>query len=243
MQCPSEIKGMSALEGQSLYPCLPCTFSGAPGSSFKSLTEQQHINKSLECCTTMVFREHTVTSMWNGKGSWVICAIHPFPGMQFPICPHSCLPSPSLSRHLSAWSHQMHVSGILCYCLKASSTGDWECFGLALNLGMRFCQGFYSAACLDPIWASNSQLEHCLLCPFLKTLTKQAKGKSLVKFLSFYDVLTAEQRQKKPWGNRCVRARKSTFNNSFLRAVWFWSSQPSKYVFSGLFPLPLTLTS
>lgn len=77
----------------------------------------------------------------------------------------------------------MHVSGILCYCLKASSTGDWECFGLALNLGMRFCQGFYSAACLDPIWASNSQLEHCLLCPFLKTLTKQAKGKSLVKFL------------------------------------------------------------
>lgn len=159
------------------------------------------------------------------------------------ICLHSCLPSPSLSNPLSVRRHQTHLTGIMCNYLKASRTGDWECFGLALNLGIRFCQHFHSAGCLDPTWVSNSHLKHCLLCPFLMTLTKQAKGKSVVKFVSSYDVLIAEERQRKPSGNHCVQARESRFNNRFLRAALFWSSQPSKYVFSGLFPLPLTFTS
>lgn len=105
--------------------------------------------------------------------------------------------------------------------LKVSHTGDLECFGLALNLGIRFCEHFYIPGCLDPILVSNSQPEHYLLCPSLMTLTKQAKEKIVVKLGPSYEVLTAEDRQRKPSGNCCVQARESSFNNRFLRAVLF----------------------
>lgn len=81
---------MSTLEGQIVYPSLPYTFSVAPYSYFKSLAEQHQIKKTLECCTIMVLREHTGTSIWYGKKLWgYLC--HPFPGHAIP-CLSSSMP-------------------------------------------------------------------------------------------------------------------------------------------------------
>lgn len=47
MWCPSEMKGMSTLEGYIVYSSLPHTFWVAPASYFKSLAEQRKSNKTL----------------------------------------------------------------------------------------------------------------------------------------------------------------------------------------------------
>lgn len=111
MWCPSEIKGMSTLEGQIVYPSLPYTFSVAPDSYFKSLAEKHHSNKTLECHTTEVFREHTVTSTWYGKEVLgYLC--HPFPGHVIPYL-STFMPAQSRPKQPPKW-------------MEASNSSHWD---------------------------------------------------------------------------------------------------------------------
>lgn len=166
------------------------------------------------------------------KSSGVICAI-PSQAMAFPTCPPPCLPSPSLT---NTWRHPMQLMG-WCELSELSRTGDWECFGLALDPGVGFCQGRVPWSHLGFKEPSGTQSALPSPCDTDKT----SRGKISSKVCLF--LWNYCRRKRKPSGNHCVQARERSFNNSFLRAVLFWSSQPSKHVFSGLFPLPLTFTS